>query len=65
MTDFTDAGTPHEYWLARGFIVLADVYTAQGKGYLAKEYLISLRDNYPGDESDIKQMISSRLKKLK
>lgn len=65
LTDFTDAGTPHQYWLARGFILLADAYSAQGKDYLAKEYLISLRDNYPGDEADISNMISSRLKKLK
>ena len=65
MTEFTDAGTPHEYWLARGFIVLTDAYSGLGKDYLAKEYLISLRDNYPGEEKDIRQMISTRLNKLK
>lgn len=59
---FTDEGTPHEYWLARGFIALADVYHKKGKDYLAVEYLKSLRDNYPGSELDIHDMISSRLK---
>lgn len=63
LTEFTDAGTPHEYWLARGFIALADAYHAQGKTYLAKEYLTSLRDNYPGRELDIHDMISTRLSK--
>ncbi len=63
--DFTDAGTPHSYWLAQGFIALADAYHAQGKTYLAKEYLESLRSNYPGKEKDILSAISSRLKSWK
>lgn len=61
---FTDSGTPHNYWLARGFILLADVYEAQNKKYLAKEYLQSLKENYPGDEPDITEMIDKRLKNL-
>ena len=65
LTEFTDEGSPHEYWLARGFIALADVYHAKKKDYLAVEYLKSLRDNYPGKELDIHDMIESRLKKWK
>lgn len=65
LTAFTDEGSPHEYWLARGFIALADVYHAKKKDYLAVEYLKSLRDNYPGKELDIHDMISSRLKEWK
>lgn len=63
LTEFTDAGSPHEYWLARGFIALADVYHTRGKDYLAMEYLKSLRDNYPGEELDIHDMIATRLEK--
>lgn len=62
---FTDEGSSHQYWLARGFIALADVYQKNGKDYLAIEYLKSLRDNYPGKELDIHDMISSRLDKWK
>lgn len=65
MEDFTENGTPHEYWLARGFIALADAYYGLGETALAREYIISLSENYPGDEQDISQMISSRLKKWK
>ncbi len=65
LTAFTDEGTPHEYWLARGFIALADVYHAKKKDYLAVEYLKSLRENYPGKELDIHDMIETRLKKWK
>ena len=43
LLEFTEAGTPHEFQLARGFILLADAYKGQGKAYLAKEYLQSLR----------------------
>lgn len=65
LSDFTEAGSPHQYWLARGFIALADTYKAMGKTYLAKEYITSLRDNYPGSELDIHDMISKRLKSWK
>lgn len=58
---FTDAGSIHSYWLARGFIALADAYKAEGNEYLAKEYLKSLRENYPGEEEDIINAIEIRL----
>ena len=60
-----DAGTPHQYWLARGYILLADVYSRQGKDYLSRQYLESLRDNYPGDDLDIHNIITTRLRQLK
>lgn len=65
LLDFTEAGTPHEFQLAMGFILLSDAYRGQGKNYLAKEYLQSLRDNYPGREPEILNAINSRLKTLK
>lgn len=58
-----DSNTPHEYWLARGFILLSDIKRVQGNTFEADEYLRSLRDNYPGDEPDIYQMIETRLPK--
>lgn len=58
---FIDANTPHQYWLARGFILLSDIYAVQGKDYEAREYLKSLRSNYPGTETDIQEMINQRL----
>ncbi len=58
---FTDAGSIHSYWLARGFIALSDAYKAEGNEYLAKEYLKSLKENYPGGEQDIKDAIENRL----
>lgn len=65
LSAFTDTGSPHSYWLARGFIALADAYRATGQKYLAVEYLKSLKDNYPGDEPDIRLGIADRLSKWK
>ena len=49
--------------MARSFILLADLYTAQDKTLEAKQYLLSLQNNYDGDD-DIAGMIDERLKKI-
>ncbi|WP_291528257.1 tetratricopeptide repeat protein [Bacteroides sp. UBA939] len=62
--DFIDQSTPHAYWLARSFILLSDVYVAMNKKPDARQYLLSLQQNYHADD-DIKEMILDRLEKLK
>lgn len=57
----TSSKTPHNYWLARGFILLSDIFRAGGHKYEADSYLEALRNNYPGNEADIFEMIDSRL----
>lgn len=56
-----NAGTPHNYWLARAFIVLSDALRAQGHSFEADEYLRSLKNNYPDNDEDIFLMINDRL----
>ena len=63
INDFIEMSTPHTYWMARSFILLADLYTVQGKTLEAKQYLLSLQNNYDGDD-DIAGMIAERLEKL-
>lgn len=65
LSEFTTQGTPHQYWLARGFVALADVYHSQGRKALALEYIKSLDENYPGSEKDVREMIAKRLKSWK
>lgn len=62
--NFIDQSTPHAYWLARSFILLSDVYVAMNKKLDARQYLLSLQQNYHA-EDDIEGMINERLEKLK
>ncbi len=61
--DYINVSTPHTYWLARSFILLADVYMASGRDVEARQYLLSLRQNYDAKD-DIAGRIEERLAKL-
>lgn len=61
---FIEKSTPHAYWLARGFILLSDVYARQGRNADARQYLLSLQQNY-SESAEINSMIEERLEALK
>ena len=61
--DYINVSTPHSYWLARSFVLLADVYMKNEKYIEAKQYLISLKQSYQAND-DIAPMIEERLKTL-
>lgn len=63
LLDFIQQSTPHMYWLAKGFVLLSDVYVAMGRPLDARQYLLSLQQNYQADE-EINKMIETRLEKL-
>lgn len=56
-----DDGIGKPYWLARAFILLSDIYKAEGREVEAKQTLESLKANYKEDD-DIKGMIEERMK---
>lgn len=58
--DFAKKNTPYQFWLARSFVLLADVYIKQNNDFQAKQYLISLQKNYK-IEDEIQPMITERL----
>ena len=62
--EYIEVSTPHAYWLARSFVLLSDVYVKLDCKMEAKQYLLSLQQNYQADD-DIAGMIESRLEKLK
>lgn len=62
--NYIEVSTPHAYWLARSFVLLSDVYVKMGRSLDAKQYLLSLQQNYQADD-DIAEMIETRLKNLK
>jgi TolA-binding protein len=53
----------HDYWVAKSFILLADVYAAKGDAFQAKSTLESVIENYEG-EDDIIPSAKERLQKL-
>ena len=50
MLNYIEVSTPHTYWLARSFVLLADVYMKLGRNLDAKQYLLSLKQNYQADD---------------
>jgi len=62
--DFIEnSGTTHQYWLARCYILAADIYINKGDDNQARQYLNALKRNYKGSE-DIDRMIDNRLEKI-
>lgn len=60
LLNYIEVSTPHSYWLARSFVLLADVYIKTDRKLEAKQYLLSLQQNY-NEKNDIETMIQERL----
>ena len=58
---FAQMNTSQQYWLAKAFILLADIYTRRGDDFQAEQYLLSLQANYHGQNDDIATTVSERL----
>lgn len=52
-----EESTSEQYWLARAFILLSEIYYLEGDRYTASQYLESLQDNYPENNDDIPERI--------
>lgn len=51
--DFISKNTPHQYWLAKSFILLSNVYLAKDDLFQAKHTLSSIINNYNIDNDGI------------
>ena len=62
--NYIKQGTPHQYWLAKSFILLSDIYIAENDKLQARQYLESLQSNYKNTNDDIHTLIRERLASL-
>lgn len=62
--EFIKQKPTYDYWLAKGFILLADVYVKLDDNYQAKATLQSVIDNYVGDD-DIIETATAKLDAIK
>lgn len=62
--DFISKNTPHQYWLAKSFILLADIYLSKGDQFQAKHTLMSMIENYPEENDGIIQTAQVKLAHL-
>jgi TolA-binding protein len=58
----SDQYTDFEYWIAKGFILLADIYLKRDNSFQAEQTLKSIIDNYSGE--DLKKVAREKLKKI-
>lgn len=58
--DFIDKNSPHQFWLAKSFLLLSDIYLKKGDEFQAKHTLKSIQENYPEQNDGI--MDSTRQK---
>jgi len=58
--DFIDKNSPHQFWLAKSFILLSDIYMKNGDEFQAKHTLKSIEENYPEPNDGI--MVITRQK---
>jgi hypothetical protein len=56
--------TPHQYWMARSFILLADIYLELGDDFQARHTFQSIIDNYDISGDGILTDARSRLQAI-
>lgn len=61
---FADSETTQQYWLARAFILLSDIYQDKGESYQAEQFLLSLQQSYSEEGDDIPARIAERLSRF-
>ncbi len=59
--DFIDKNSPHQFWLAKSFILLSDIYLKNGDEFQAKHTLKSIEENYPEPNDGIMEATRKKL----
>jgi TolA-binding protein len=64
VNEFIDQNTPHQYWMARVFLLLADISIKKGDTLQARATLQGLKDNYSIDNDGIQDEVKGKLAAL-
>lgn len=59
--DFIDKNSPHQFWLAKSFLLLSDIYLKNGDEFQAKHTLKSIEENYPEKTDGILETTRQKL----
>lgn len=62
--DFIDKNSPHQFWLAKSFLLLSDIYLKNGDEFQAKHTLKSVEENYPDKEDGILELTRQKLQQI-
>ena len=62
--DFSDSKTPHNYWLAKSFILLGDIYAARNDAFQARATYQSVVDGYSPADDGIVAEAKEKIAKL-
>ena len=64
ISEFIDQKSPHQYWMARMFLLLADISIKKGDSLQARATLQSLKDFYSVDNDGILDEVKAKLNSL-
>ena len=59
--DFIDKNSPHQFWLAKSFILLSDIYLKNGDEFQAKHTLKSIQENYTEPNDGILELTRQKM----
>lgn len=62
--DISDTFSSYDYWVARGFIVMADAYKGKGDTFQAKSTLESIIENYETEDDGVMELAKEKLSAL-
>ena len=62
--DFVDANTPHQFWLAKSFLLLSQIYLDKDDVFQAKATLNSIIENYESETDGIIEMAKELLSNI-
>ena len=62
--EFSDSNTPQNYWLAKAFILLGDIYMDRGDSFQARATYQSIVDGYSPADDGIVEQAKSKISKI-